>query len=286
MRALGRSKTVRIGAVLLVLSLVAVLTIVVRNAVRYREAVALDQAGDAQGAYELFHALGGYSDAAQRAQALVEADPALPYRSVSKGDTVSFGSYEQDGNTSNGPEPIQWIVLDKIDGQLLLLSADVLEARQYHHVPFEEVTWENSDLRAWMNGDFYDGAFTPVQRGLVETVHNENADQSITGASGGAATDDRVFALSETESVIYLNTPAARSDIGAAPASVHAAAGSLSVSEDGTADWWLRSPGTYGFATQFVDATGVPSLSGANVDLQYGVRPALWINVEGVGEGS
>ena len=39
----------RIGAVLLVLSLVAVLAIVVRNAVRYREAVALDEAGDAQG---------------------------------------------------------------------------------------------------------------------------------------------------------------------------------------------------------------------------------------------
>ena len=199
---------------------------------------------------------------------------------------MSFGSYEQDGNAQNGPEPIQWIVLDKIDGQLLLLSADVLDARQYHHVPFEEVTWENSDLRAWMNGDFYEGAFTPVQRGLIETVHNENEDQSITGANGGAATDDRVFALSETESVIYLNTPATRSDIGAAPASVHAAAGPLSVSEDGTADWWLRSPGTYGFATQFVDATGVPSLSGANVDLQYGVRPALWINVEGAGEGS
>ena len=228
-RALRRSRTVRIGAVLLVLSLAVVLTIVVRNAVRYREAIALDEAGDAQGAYEIFHALGGYSDAAQRAQALVEADPALPYRSVSKGDIVSFGSYEQDGNTQNGPEPIQWIVLDKIDGQLLLLSADVLEARQYHHVPFEEVTWENSDLRTWMNGDFYDGAFTPVQRGLIEMVHNENADQSITGASGGAATDDRVFALSETESVIYLNTPAARSDIGAAPASVSAAARNIRV---------------------------------------------------------
>ena len=276
----------RIGAVLLVLSLVAVLTIVVRNAVRYREAVALDEAGDTQGAYELFHALGGYGDAAQRAQALVEADPALPYRSASKGDTVSFGSYEQDGNADNGPEPILWIVLDNIDGQLLLLSADVLEARQYHHVPFEEVTWENSDLRAWMNGDFYEGAFTPVQRGLIETVHNENADQSITGASGGAATDDRVFALSETESVIYFNTPAARSHIGGARASPHAAAGPRSVRVEGTADWWLRSPGTYGFATQFVDASGTPSLSGANVDLQYGVRPALWINVAGAGEES
>ena len=285
-RALRRSKTVRIGAGLLVLSLVLALGIVVHNAVRYREAVARHEAGDAQGAYEIFHALGGYSDAAQRAQALVEADPALPYRSVSKGDTVSFGVYEQDGDADNGPEPIQWVVLDKIDGQVLLLSADILEARQYHHVPFEEVTWENSDLRAWMNGDFYEGAFTPVQRGLIETVHNENADQSITGASGGAATDDWVFALSETESVIYFNTAAARSDIGAALASQHAAAGPLSVSEDGAADWWLRSPGTYGFATQFVDASGTPSLSGANVDLQYGVRPALWMNVAGAGEES
>ena len=287
MRALLRRKTVRVATVLLVLSLAIALTVVVRYAMRYREAVALDEAGDTQGAYEIFHSLGRYSDAAQRAQSLVEADPALPYRRVSKGDTIEFGSYEQDGDTSNGAEPMRWIVLDEIDGQLLLLSADVLEARQYHHVPFEDITWENSDLRAWMNGEFYEAAFTPVQRGLIETVHNENADQSITGASGGAATDDRVFALSETESVIYLNTAAARSDIGAALAtSVHAAAGPLSVSEDGTADWWLRSPGTYGFATQFVDATGVPSLSGANVDLQYGVRPALWISVAGAGEGS
>lgn len=284
-RALLRRKTVRVAAVVLVLSLVVALAVVVRNAVRYREAVALDEAGDAQGAYAIFHALGRYGDAAQRARALVEADPALPYRSASKGDIVEFGTYEQDGDAGNGPEPIQWIVLERIDGQLLLLSADVLEVRQYHHVPFEEVTWENSDLRAWMNADFYDGAFTADQRGLIQMVHNDNADQSITGASGGAATDDRVFALSETESVVYLNTPAARSDIGAALASEHAAAGPLSVSEDGTADWWLRSPGTYGFATQFVDASGVPSLSGANVDLQYGVRPALWISVEGGGEG-
>ena len=285
-RALLRSTTVRIGAVLLVLSLVLALGIVVRNTVRYREAVARHEAGDAQGAYEIFRSLGRYGDAAERADALVAADPTLPYRSASKGDTVSFGVYEQDGNADNGPEPIQWIVLDKIDGQLLLLSADVLEARQYHHVPFEEVTWENSDLRAWMNDDFYEGAFTPVQRGLIETVRNENADQSITGASGGVATDDRVFALSETESLIYFNTPAARSDVGAALASQHAAAGPLSVSEDGTADWWLRSPGTYGFATQFVDVSGTPSLSGANVDLQYGARPALWIKVAGAGEES
>ena len=152
-------------------------------------------------------------------------------------------------------------------------------------MPFEEVTWENSDLRAWMNGDFFDAAFTPAQQGIIPSVLNDNADQSITGAAGGAPTQDRVFALSEQESVIYLSTSAARSDIGAAPASQAAASGTLSVSEEGTADWWLRSPGTYPFAAQYVDAAGTPLTSGANVDVLYGVRPALWIDCAEVGGG-
>ena len=67
-RALFRRNTVRVGAVLLVLSLALALTVVVRNAMRYRQAVALNEAGDAQGAYEIFHSLGRYSDAAQRAR--------------------------------------------------------------------------------------------------------------------------------------------------------------------------------------------------------------------------
>jgi len=276
---------VRIGAVLLVLSLVTVAAIVVRNAVRYREALALDEAGDAQGAYEIFRSLGRYSDAAQRADALVATDPALPYRSASKGDTVSFGSYEQDGNTQNGPEPIQWIVLERFDDRLLVLSADVLEGRQYNHVPFQDVTWADSDLRAWMNGDFFASAFTPAQQGIIPSVLNENADQSIAGTPGGAPTQDRVFALSEQESVVYLSGSANRSDIGAAPASQAAASGPLAVSEDGTADWWLRSPGTYAFAAQYVDTAGTPLPSGANVDVLYGVRPALWIDIAEVGGG-
>jgi len=64
-----------------------------------------------------------------------------------------------------------------------------------------------------------------------------------------------------------------------------AASGPLAVSEDGTADWWLRSPGTYAFAAQYVDTAGTPLPSGANVDVLYGVRPALWIDIAEVGGG-
>ena len=109
--------------------------------------------------------------------------------------------------------------------------------------------------------------------------------KSVTGAPGGAPTQDRVFALSEQESVVYLSGSVNRSDIGAAPASQAAASGPLAVSEDGTADWWLRSPGTYAFAAQYVDTAGTPLPSGANVDVLYGVRPALWIDIAEVGGG-
>ena len=208
------------------------------------------------------------------------------YRKAAKGDVIAFGSFEQDGDTTNGAEPIRWIVLERFDDRLLVLSADVLDGRQYNHVPFQEVTWADSDLRAWMNDDFLTAAFGPAQQGIIATVCNSNEDQSVTGAEGGADTQDRVFALSETESVIYLSSSANRADIGAAPASAFAASGALTVSEDGTADWWLRSPGTYGFAAQFVDAEGKPSVSGANVDVLYGVRPALWIDVSEAGRGA
>ena len=279
-----RRGAVALAAVLLVLS-AAFLGYNHHRGSRYAEAVRLAEAGDTTAAYEIFTGLAGYSDAKERAAGLVEKDPALPYRKAAKGDLVTFGSFEQDGDELNGPEPIQWIVLERFGDRLLVLSADVLDGRQYNHVPFQDVTWADSDLRAWMNGDFFDAAFTPAQQGIIPSVLNDNADQSITGAAGGAPTQDRVFALSEQESVIYLSTSAARSDIGAAPASQAAASGTLSVSEEGTADWWLRSPGTYPFAAQYVDAAGTPLPSGANVAVLYGVRPALWIDCAEVGGG-
>ena len=43
--------------------------------------------------------------------------------------TVTFGTYEQDGNASNGAEPIEWYVLDEKDGKKLLVSKYILDAQ-------------------------------------------------------------------------------------------------------------------------------------------------------------
>ncbi|WP_277063543.1 DUF6273 domain-containing protein [Schaalia cardiffensis] len=281
-------KTRRALAATIVLALIVVGAFLIwrehRMAVSYQEALRLEQSGEDERAYEAFAALGGYAEAEEHLRAMLNANPALPYRVATKGSLVDFGSYEQDGKDSNGPEPIRWIVLDKLDGRLLLLSLDSLEARPYHPVPFAPITWQDSDLRQWMNMEFLNTAFTDLERSLIPTVEVPNAAQTKTGTTGGPATKDRVFALSETEAAIYIADPLEHELVGKALLSAKAADDALPLDEDGHADWWLRSPGTYDFTAQFIDRKGAAHVSGANVDVIYGVRPALWLDTNPAGE--
>ncbi len=51
---------------------------------------------------------------------------------LNPGDTVFFGHYEQDYDTSNGPEPSEWLILDIRDGEALLVSRYALDFQPYH----------------------------------------------------------------------------------------------------------------------------------------------------------
>lgn len=91
------------------------------------------------------------------------------------GDTVRFGSYEQDNDLNNGAEAIEWLVLDKQDGKLLLLSKDALDAKPYNEED-EDVTWETCTLRSWLNDTFYTTAFRQEEQGSIATTKVKNED--------------------------------------------------------------------------------------------------------------
>ena len=59
-------------------------------------------------------------------------------------------------------------------------------------------TWENSSVRAWLNGPYY-RTFTEEERELIVKTHNSNPDSSEYGTSGGNDTDDDIFLLSLDE---------------------------------------------------------------------------------------
>lgn len=280
-----KRRAIVVGVALLALVLALLWIHSLRMGAAYREALRLEEAGEHEGAYDAYSHLGGYADSAERLRAMIEADPALPYRSAKKGELIEFGAFEQDGDAANGPEPIRWIVLDRIDERLLLLSRDSLDAAPYHRVPFEPVTWERSDLRRWMNSDFLATAFNEKEVCLVPTVEIPNTPQSATGTAAGPTTRDRVFALSETEASIYISDAVERAALGSAALSVAVVDDDLPTDEEGRADWWLRSPGTYDFTAQYVDREGVRHGSGAAADATYGVRPALWLDTSAGGTG-
>ncbi len=248
----------------------------------YQKAMAKAAEGDTGEAWRMLKGLGGYKDAKEKLTELAAADGTLPFRMAEKGETVSFGRWEQDGNADNGPEPIEWIVMDKVDGQVLLLSSLCLTGRAYHTAAFEPVTWETCSLREWLNGEFLSEAFTEEERELIPAVVHENPNHSIVETPGGRDTEDRVFLLSERETVIYFRDEADRQSIGRAPASEAAAQGGLQVNGDGIASWWLRSPGMYEYIAQFVDQEGNTYQNGGSTDIDYlcGVRPAIWIGAK------
>ena len=100
------------------------------------------------------------------------------------GESVTFGSYEQDNDIGNGSEPMEWIVLDHQDGRTLLLSKYGLDGIWYN-TDRVDVTWENCNLRRWLNTDFYNMAFDDTEKELIVQVTNENPDGTFFWESVG-----------------------------------------------------------------------------------------------------
>ena len=218
------------------------------------------------------------------------------------GDTVILGSYEQDNDLSNGPEPIEWQVIGTRDGHTLLLSKYALESNKYNET-YMEIDWENCTLRSWLNNDFYNTAFSASDRKRIVTAHNENPDSydlykqldPSYGAVGGNATDDNVFLLSFEEVRDYLDGRLYNYKIGAEnynqkllcrPTAYVKAQGVETYSNSnniypadtvGCCWWWLRSPGyAQDFAASVCD-DGSISTRIVKYDAD-GVRPALLID--------
>lgn len=109
--------------------------------------------------------------------------------------TVRFGSYPQ---SSAKAEPIEWLVLEETADSYFLLSRDALASLPWNTVR-KATTWENASLRAWLNGEFFNAAFTKDERTQIVEAENANADDLDYGTAAGKNTRDKVFLLSGGE---------------------------------------------------------------------------------------
>lgn len=100
---------------------------------------------------------------------------------------VQFGEYEQDGNQSNGPEPIEWDVIEISGGHILLVSSRILEYKPFC-LSASSISWETSSIRTWLNEDFKNEAFTALECSIIGTFLSKEPH-----------VEDKVFLLDEKE---------------------------------------------------------------------------------------
>ena len=190
------------------------------------------------------------------------------------GETIEFGNYPQDKDGTE--KPIEWIVMKKEGNQVLLLSKYVLDAKPYNE-EWEGVTWQTSDIRQWLNNEFYTTAFNKAEKAKIQTSLIKNEDNSEYGTSGGNDTEDKVFLLSEKEA----DTLFSNDDERIAKATGYAEKSGVCVNKEKSAMWWLRSPGYISDDAVDVNHGGWVYRSGDYVSsFSDGVRPALYLNLQ------
>ena len=217
-------------------------------------------------------------------------------------DNVYFGNYYQSNGSTK--DPVKWRVLSNANGQLFLLSDQNLDVFQYH-TEKENVTWETSTMRSWLNGygassnaggdsgidytgdNFLDAAFSAKeQNAIVETavVNDDNKDENYgTNGDGGNDTNDRIFLLSIAEAENRSYFPKGSNSRFSANTVYVADGGKLKcyMNEAGELDgWWLRSPGFDNSMAAFIEEDGGGVYEGDPVNTKStAVRPAFNLNL-------
>jgi hypothetical protein len=168
---------------------------------------------------------------------------------------VYFGVYEQDGDEANGPEDIEWIVLDIQGDKALLLSRYALDRVIYNNNAANGIYWQNSNLRSWLNGEFVEKAFAYYEQKRIFTDGED------------------IVAIPHVNSLDwYLGTEDANR---VCYPSVYAE-GKVGRFESGACSWFVNTDTRTNYGTAVSSAGRVYTITENNLAL---VRPCLWVTV-------
>ena len=217
-------------------------------------------------------------------------------------DNIYFGTYQQSSNGSGGynTDPVKWRVLANESGKLFLISDQNLDVFEYH-TENEDVTWETSTMRSWLNGlaankgdgeeaidysddNFLDTAFSAGEQEAIEETEVVNDDNPLYGTEGGNNTVDKIFLLSldEARNTGYFADDNSRISTNTAYV---ADGGKINISrrDAGTADYWyLRSPALRSYNVSRVYDNGFVDDFGSYVSTSSTVRPAFNLDLSSV----
>lgn len=238
-----------IAVVVAAIVCIAVVFVVVQNNViiprqEYSKAEALLEAGKYGEALSIFISIRSYKDSTARVEQISSEHWLDIIREKEVGDYITLGKYEQDGNTPNGKEDIEWLVLSKKNDRMLVISKYGLDRKPFNS-KWRPVSWTGCTLYEWLNGYFFNNAFSDVEKSRCTKP---------------------VFLLSKEEASLYFDSDVARRCTPTAYAG------------GGSDEWWLRSPGSESDEYAAYVKYGRIDINGTiNANASVLVRPAMWI---------
>lgn len=155
---------------------------------------------------------------------------------MKKHNIVEFGRYYQSNDKEK--EPIKWLALEVRKNWALLFSIKILDAHCFDPV---ETKWNKSEIKRFLNEEFYNIAFTEEEKSKIIDSNEVNSIPSDVKAKVF------LFAESEIESHRYDNNNLDGSFKNDKEPTQYAISRGLTLEDDyyNKYKWWLRSTHYY-----------------------------------------
>ncbi|MBR5422373.1 MAG: hypothetical protein IK108_00015 [Clostridia bacterium] len=240
----------------------------VKPAKDYKEAVSLMDAGNYAQASKIFSSLSlremhpftntkPYRDSLE----LVKRCKERALKNASVGDSVFMGNYY--GETSYIDDPVEWKVLDRQDGKLLLITRYA-----YDLGFFKGNVWKNCKLRNSLEERFYFSCFEDYEKPWICMTENSTTPNPLSNTNSGDSTQDHIFILSYYEAFDYFPDNASRV--------AHTATDPVT-----PVPWWLRTIGMDSSLVCCVYTNGAVDCGeqGNVYPEKIYTRPVMWVSV-------
>ena len=146
-----------------------------------------------------------------------------------------------------------WIILDKKEDSALLLKNNHFSEITFHE-KLEDITWENSSIRKWLNTTFITDSFSEEERNSILLTDVVMDDNEMYQVDGGNDTQDFIFLLSVNEAEQYAD-----------------------LIPQNKITSWLRSPGSNPQTASFLSEDNIVMEYGYLVNSEgFAARPAMW----------
>ena len=187
-------------------------------------------------------------------------------------------------------EPITWEILSSENGEYSLVSTLLLDAHRYNEYYSGTKNgcyannYGNSEIREWLNDDFYNSAFSLGNSNILETTVDNSASTTFSSSNIHACADttDKVYLLSYEDYYNSLRFFSSRPSIKCKTTDWARANGAFHVTSYSylyNGMYWTRSPNnSSSYSVEDVDCYGSIDTSSVSND-SLAVRPAVTIKI-------